>query len=133
MPTEFTDTIEEYRRTFQARLRRQQEMREAERQQALQAVREKAPAVISSQASVRRAYLFGSVTRPGAFHPQSDIDIAVEGATPQEYFSLWRALEHALPDWTIDVRDITSASSFGALVRRTGVLIYERADSPASS
>jgi predicted nucleotidyltransferase len=133
MPIEFRDTMEEYRRTFQARLRRQQEMREAERQRALQAVHESAPAIISSQPSIRRAYLFGSVTRPGAFHPESDIDIAVEGATAHEYFSLWRALERALPDWMIDVRDITSGSTFGDLVRRTGVLIYERADSPATS
>jgi predicted nucleotidyltransferase len=125
--------IEEYRRNFKARLKRQLEKRERTRQQALRAVWETAPAIISSWQSVRRAYLFGSVTRLGAFHEASDVDIAVEGITAQEYFALWQALERALPDWAIDVRDITPASPFGDLIRKTGVLIYERTDSSTTS
>jgi len=103
------------------------------RQRALQAISKKTPAIMSGWQSVRCAYLFGSVTRPGAFHEASDVDIAVEGMTAQEYFALWRALERALPDWAIDVRDITPASPFADLVRKTGVLIYERAGSSATS
>lgn len=121
--------IHVYRRNFQARLKRQLETRERARRWALQAIHEKGVAILSNWPSVRRAYLFGSVTRPGAFHEESDVDIAVEEATAQEYFALWRALEQALPDWAIDVRDITPASTFADLVRKTGVLIYERAGS----
>lgn len=127
------EKIHIYRRNFQARLRRQFEMREVARQQALQAVHEKAPAILSGFPSVQRAYLFGSVARPGAFHEGSDVDIAVEGVTTQEYFALWKALEEALPDLAIDVRDLTPASPFSDLICKTGVLIYERADSPSTS
>jgi predicted nucleotidyltransferase len=106
-----------YRQNFQARLKRQR---------ALESIRQEAPAILSCWPSVHRAYLFGSITRPGAFHKKSDVDIAVEGVTAEEYLALWRALERALPDWAIDLRDITAASTFADLVRRTGVLIYAR-------
>jgi predicted nucleotidyltransferase len=126
------DAIRAYRLGFQARLKRQQEEREQARQRALQAVQEKALEIIAHSPSVRRAYLFGSLTRPGAFHHASDIDVAVEGTTAQDYFALWKALEEALPDWVVDLRDVTSPSPFSDLVRRTGVLIYERTDSTAT-
>jgi predicted nucleotidyltransferase len=115
-----------YRQSFQARLKRQRDAREARRQRALESVRQAAPDILSRWPSVQRAYLFGSITRPGAFHKKSDVDIAVEGVTAEEYLALWRALERALPDWAIDLRDITPASTFADLVRRTGVLIYAR-------
>lgn len=127
--TAVQDTMRAYRLGFQARLKRQQEEREQARQHALQAVQEKALGIIARSPSVRRAYLFGSLTRPGAFHETSDIDIAVEGTTAQDYFDLWKSLEEALSNWTVDLRDITSPSSFSDLVRKTGVLIYERTDS----
>lgn len=133
MTAEFGEAIHTYRRNFQARLSRQLEARERARRRVLQTVRAKAPVVLSDCPSIRRAYLFGSVTRPSAFHEESDVDIALEGATAQEYFAIWRALERAFPDWAIDVRDITPASPFADLVRKTGVLIYERADSSATS
>jgi len=55
----------------------------------------------------------------------------LEGTTAAEYFAAWRDLEYALPDWTVDVREITDPSPFADRVRETGVLIYERA-SPAA-
>ncbi|HEY71679.1 MAG TPA: nucleotidyltransferase domain-containing protein [Thermoflexia bacterium] len=41
-----------------------------------------------SYPSLRRVYLFGSVIRPGAFLPSSDIDVAVEGLDAEAYFDL---------------------------------------------
>jgi uncharacterized protein len=35
---------------------------------------------------IDRAYLFGSITRPHRFHPNSDIDIAVETIDPESHF-----------------------------------------------
>ncbi len=122
--------IETYRRAFQQRMQHNMEEREERRQQVLRAVWEKAPAILAAYPSVRRAYLFGSVTRPGVFRPASDIDIALEGTTAAEYFAVWRDLEHALPDWTVDVREITDSSPFADLIRETGVLLYERSSSP---
>ena len=132
MPATTPIQIETYRRTFRQRIQRQQEAWEDRRWRALRAVREKAPAILLRYLSVQKAYLFGSVTRPGAFHPTSDIDIALEGATAEEYFAAWRDLERALPDWTVDVREINNASSFANLIREIGVLIYERENPPAA-
>jgi predicted nucleotidyltransferase len=120
--------IETYRHAFQQRIRHALEEREEHRRKALLAVREHALAVLAACTSVRRAYLFGSVTRPGAFDTASDIDIAVEGTTAADYFAVWRDLERALPDWTVDVREVDVPSPFADRVQETGVLIYERAD-----
>ncbi|MEW5957102.1 MAG: nucleotidyltransferase domain-containing protein [Chloroflexota bacterium] len=35
---------------------------------------------------IRRAYVFGSLARPGRFGPHSDIDIAVEQIDPGQFF-----------------------------------------------
>ena len=48
------------------------------------------------------------------------------------YFDLWQALEEALPEWAIDLRDITRPSPFADLVRQTEILIYERKNSTES-
>ncbi len=131
-PATVSTRIETYRRTFRQRMKRDWEEREERRRQALQLVREKVPAILAAYPSVQRAYLFGSVTRPGAFHSASDIDIALEGTTAAEYFAVWRDLEHTLPDWMVDVREITASSLFANLIYETGILIYERASSSTS-
>jgi len=127
------EQIHTYRQSFQARLERQRDAQEARRQRALESVRKETPAILSRWPCVHRAYLFGSVLCPGAFHRGSDVDVAVEGVTAEEYFVIWRALERACPDWAIDLRDITAASPFADLVRRTGVVIYAREDTSAAS
>ncbi len=128
MTSEWTpEQIAVYRRNFQARMQRQREAREIRRRQALAAVRKEAPSLMAEWPAVHRAYLFGSITREGAFHAASDIDIAIEGKIDAEtYFALWHALERALPDWAIDLRDPFTLSRFTAIMERRGELIYER-------
>jgi predicted nucleotidyltransferase len=118
--------IRTYRQAYQKRLAQQQRQREAARQQVLQEVMERIPAVAAAYPSVKRLYLFGSLATPGTFRPDSDVDIAVEGGGAETYFALWRDLDHAFPDWFIDLRDISTPSSFAEQVRRRGVVIYER-------
>ena len=132
MPATASIQIEIYRRAFRQRMQRRQKEREDRRRQALRVTREKAPAILTEYPSVRRAYLFGSVTRTGAFHPASDIDIALEETTAEEYFAVWRDLDRVLSDWMVDVREIDASSSFANLIRETGVLIYERENPPAA-
>jgi len=72
------------------------------------------------------------VTEPGAFRAASDIDIAVEGTTAEEYFAVWRDLERGLTDWVVDVREINDASRSATRVRESGVLIYERKAAPST-
>lgn len=133
MSGSWKEPIEVYRRTLQERLKQQQANREGRRQRVLQAVSEKLPPIAAGHPSVQRVYLFGSVTRPRAFHEKSDVDIAVEGTTAEAYFAFWRELEQALPDWVIDLREITTPSSLAERVRLTGILIYERAGPSSSS
>jgi len=83
---------------------------------------------------VERAYVFGSVLRPGAMHAGSDIDIALEGRlSAEEYFALWRALESELSEWTVDLVELDQEVRFADRVREQGALIYERSDSDVES
>ncbi len=90
------------------------------------------PVVASRCPAIRRAYIFGSVTRPGAFRADSDIDVAVEGELSADaYFSLWRDLEAALPGWEVDLVELDQDIYFATRVRESGELAYERCDSTA--
>lgn len=116
--------IETSRRLLTNRYRKQLAEREALRQTALDAVRRLAPAIIARYPSVQAAYLFGSILHPGRFRPDSDIDIGVSGATAEEYFALWHALEEAFPEWNIDLRDLPPSTTFTHRVLTTGEKIY---------
>lgn len=114
------------RHNLQARAERERAEREARRAVAERAVSEAVQKAVANFPSVKRVFLFGSVTRPNAFRPDSDVDVAIEGLGLADYFPTWRAIEEAAPGWTIDVRDITQPSDFAGRVRATGKLIYER-------
>ena len=104
------------------------------RQTALHAVYRAARLVLPRFPGVERAYVFGSVLRPGAMHAGSDIDIALEGRlSAEEYFALWRALENELSEWTVDLVELDQEVRFADFVREQGALIYERSDSDVES
>lgn len=131
--SDFGVNIAACRESLLARERKARAEREARRLAALEAARQAVLDCVPGYPSVRRAYLFGSVVRPGAFRQDSDVDIAVEGIGVAEYFSLWRDLEHVTPNWVIDLRDITRSSPFADHVRARGLLIYERNDAGTQS
>ncbi len=114
-------------------LRRREEAarrdREERRLKALWALRDAAPRVFPQFPAVRRAYLFGSVTRPGEMGRRSDVDVAVEGKLgAEDYFALWRALEEASGE-PIDLVELTDDLPFASRVRESGEVIYERRNS----
>lgn len=113
-------------RAFVAREARRRAEREARRLTALQAASRAVKAVLANYPAVRRAYLFGSVIRPGAFRRDSDVDIAIEGGSAADYFAIWRRLEEAMPDWVVDVCALQSDPWLTERVRRQGSLVYER-------
>ncbi len=119
-----TIDIQAAREAFQARLQRKFEQREAARENALQVARAAVPAIVAKYPAIKAAYLFGSILRPGAFRVDSDIDIAIEGGSAEDYFALWHDLEEALPDWFIDLRDLPPDTHFTQRVYRTGEKIY---------
>lgn len=43
---------------------------------------------VGSQQGIKRAYIFGSLTRPGDFTEASDVDIAISGKLPEEFCTL---------------------------------------------
>lgn len=110
----------------QARQQQRLAAREALRSQALQAVMAKAPQIIARYKRVTAAYLFGSILRAGAFRLDSDIDIGVVDLPVADYTPLRTDLEAALPAWEIDLRELPPDTSFTALVKQGGQLIYDR-------
>ena len=79
------------------------------------------------------AYLFGSILRAGSFRPDSDVDIAVDGNIGPDYFPLWGALEEALPDYAIDLRELPAEETFNDKVRLIGEKLYECSVSDSTS
>ena len=116
------------RETLRQREESNYQARESRRLAAREAILAAIQMVLPRYSAVKRVYLFGSVTCAGAFHPNSDIDVAVEGVTTSDYFPLWRELEEAVSDWMIDLRDLKEPSYFSQRVRQQGELVYERKD-----
>ena len=118
------------RANLQARQEREYQAREKRRQAALEAVRGALCTVLPRFPGVRRAYLFGSVLRPGGMRPTSDVDVAIEGRLgAEDYFALWRELERAAAGWLIEVVELERDLRFTDRVREEGAIIYERSDS----
>ena len=58
----------------------------------------------------RRVIPFGSVVGHGTWHPGSDLDLAVEGIPPEQFFQAWAALRELLPpDLDVDLVDLEQA------------------------
>jgi predicted nucleotidyltransferase len=119
---------------LRTRQERQHQAREQQRRAVLQALCAAVRSIFPRFPSVQRAYLFGTVLRPGALRSTSDIDIAVEGRlNAEDYFALWRELERAVGGWPIDLVELDRGVHFADRVRELGMLIYERPDSISES
>jgi predicted nucleotidyltransferase len=125
--------LQHCRENFSQRAATQQAARETLRQQAHQAAIAAILQIAPNYPPITQIYLFGSVTRSGGFHSQSDIDIAVAGTDATAYFALWRDLEAACPDWAIDLREINQPSHFTNTVHQFGELVYESSGGSAQS
>jgi predicted nucleotidyltransferase len=74
-------------------------------------------------------WLFGSLAQRRFVHAGSDIDLAVEGLPPEDYFralvAIWRQLP---PGFRLDLAPLEDAKpSLLDVVREEGELLYERA------
>lgn len=128
-PEEIAAARENLRRRHETACR----AREERRQRAAQALRDAARRVFPPFSAVQRAYLFGSVTRPGEMGPESDVDVAVEGKlNAEDYFALWRALEEESGQ-PVDLVELTEDLPFARLVRERGEILYERGNPHAES
>ena len=76
---------------------------------------------LAAKYALKRVLLFGSAARRDTgYH---DIDLAVEGVRPQDFFSLYGELLSRL-SLPVDLIDLSRPSRFTQLVREEGVPIY---------
>jgi predicted nucleotidyltransferase len=76
---------------------------------------------IAKRYGVTRVLLFGSSADPQK--RGRDIDLAVEGLPPEDFFGFYGELLFGLP-LPVDLIDLASSSKFNQMVRREGVVIY---------
>jgi predicted nucleotidyltransferase len=73
-----------------------------EREHLLDRVREAADA-LKQRFRAQRVYLFGSLAHAAWFTPASDVDLAVEGLTGDDYWQAWRMVEDIIGDRPVDL------------------------------
>lgn len=76
---------------------------------------------ISKKYRAKRVLLFGSSLKPEI--ESHDIDIAVEGISPKDFFSYYGDLMLSLSK-PVDIIDISGTSKFIKLILKEGVLLY---------
>ncbi|MBS3976004.1 MAG: hypothetical protein KGZ75_04660 [Syntrophomonadaceae bacterium] len=80
--------------------------------------------VLGKEFGARKVYLFGSLLYPERFLPGSDIDLAVEGVSPDVFLKAECRME-ALTDFPFDLVDLREASpSFAKAIRSEGKVLY---------
>lgn len=74
----------------------------------------------STEYGITKAYIFGSVTIPGKFHANSDIDLAIESIYPEKYCLAISLLATYL-ERDVDLIKLDNCL-FGERIRQTGIL-----------
>jgi predicted nucleotidyltransferase len=91
------------------------------REQLLERIRE-AAAMLKSRFHARRVVLFGSLAHAAWFTPDSDVDLAVEGLSGDDYWQAWWAVEEIIGDRQVDLVEIeTVGESLKRSIQRHGV------------
>ena len=57
----------------------------------------------------RRVVLFGSLAQKQWFGPHSDVDLAMEGVSSNQYWDAWRVAEDMIGDRVVDLVEIETA------------------------
>ena len=92
-----------------------------ERERLLTVVRGVA-AELKIRFGVRRVFLIGSLAREECFSAHSDIDLALEGLTGDEYWDAWRLIEEMIAGRPVDLIDMqTAGESMLRSIQRYGI------------
>jgi len=78
---------------------------------------------LAGQYDVGEMLLFGSSADPQK--QSSDIDLAVEGIAPEEFFTFYGDLFFHLSR-PVDLIDLRNDTKFNSLIRREGIRLYGR-------
>jgi len=82
----------------------------------------KAAAALKSRFAVRRVVVFGSLAHAAWLIPDSDVDMAVEGLAPKDYWQAWRIVEEIIGDRPVDLVEIEAArESLRQAIERDGI------------
>lgn len=76
---------------------------------------------LAEKYSLKKVLLFGSAARQDSGY--RDIDLAVEGIRPQEFFLLYGELMSRL-SLPVDLLDLSSSKRFSRMVNREGISLY---------
>jgi len=115
-----TSYVEGMRRRMAAREARERKAKRRARQ-----VVDRVVAALSQPPRVQRIYLYGSLVYH-RFHDNSDIDIAVDGASREQLDAVVRALEADSP-FRLDIRPFEDFSPpFQELITEFGESLYDR-------
>lgn len=126
MPTALELTREGWKHYVEAASRRSEPVEvkpkvEETRKQLLACVH-KAAAMLKSRFAVRRVVIFGSLAHAAWFIPDSDVDLAVEGLAPKDYWQAWRMVEEIISDRPVDLIEIEAAGeSLRRAIERYGI------------
>lgn len=92
-----------------------------EREQLLLYVRQVADE-LRSRFKAKRIFLFGSLAQTDWFRPDSDVDLAVEGLSPDMYWQAWRVAEEIIKTRSVDLIEIeTAKESLRQAIIRYGI------------
>ena len=81
-------------------------------------------AAIKTRFGARRVILFGSLAHEAWFRSDSDVDLAVEGLSGEDYLKAWGLAEEIITDRPVDLVEIETASdSMKKAIERYGVEI----------
>jgi uncharacterized protein len=81
--------------------------------------------LLRSEFSATQIIVFGSLILGDRFNAQSDIDLAVAGISPEQFFAAMAAVNQISHQW-VDLKPLESLDShFSQKVLQTGKWIYE--------
>ncbi|MDH7486697.1 MAG: nucleotidyltransferase domain-containing protein [Anaerolineae bacterium] len=121
----------EYKRHWKRRAERERRERKALAAEARAEAR-KLGELLVQEFGATRVYLFGSLVRDGAFHGRSDIDLAVEGIAPAQFFKAGAALARACGyRYRVELVELeTVGQGMRNLILTEGVVLYDRTGNP---
>ena len=96
-------------------------VQQRQRERLMARVREVSDA-LKARFGVRRVLFLGSLSKAEWFGPDSDVDLAVEGLAPEDFWEAWRVAEEIIAERPVDLVEIeTAKKSVSQAIHRYGV------------
>ena len=110
---------------YRATARRREAQAQQERERRIRrawVVARQAASLLKERFGARQVVLYGSLARRDFFHRRSDIDLAVAGIAPRDFWRAWSALDRLDSRFEIDLMDMEDLSPALRLqIEREGV------------